>query len=58
MSIKAIHVFGFQAQAKDGRTLARCEESWQGLLASPLRGYRRKWSADHASSGPTWVSTS
>ena len=40
MGIKAVHVFRFQAN--DGGTLARSEESWEGLLASLLRGYSRK----------------
>jgi len=40
MGIKAVHVFRFQAN--DGRTLARSEESWEGLLASLLRRYSRK----------------
>jgi uncharacterized protein YndB with AHSA1/START domain len=40
MGIKAVHVFRFQAN--DGGTLARSEESWQGLLASLLKGYSRK----------------
>ena len=40
MGIKAVHVFRFQAN--NGGTLARSEESWQGLLASLLKGYSRK----------------
>ena len=40
MGIKAVHVFRFQAT--DGGTLARSEESWEGLLASLLRGYSRR----------------
>jgi hypothetical protein len=40
MRIKAVHVFRFQAS--DGGTLARSEESWEGLLASLLKGYSRK----------------
>jgi len=40
MGIKAVHVFRFQAN--DGGTLARSEESWQGMLASLLKGYSRK----------------
>jgi hypothetical protein len=40
MGIKAVHVFRFQAS--DGGTLARSEESWEGLLASLLKGYSRK----------------
>jgi uncharacterized protein YndB with AHSA1/START domain len=40
MGIKAVHVFRFQDN--DGGTLARSEESWEGLLASLLKGYSRK----------------
>jgi uncharacterized protein YndB with AHSA1/START domain len=40
MGIRAVHVFRFQAH--DGGTLARSEESWEGLLASLLKGYSRK----------------
>jgi uncharacterized protein YndB with AHSA1/START domain len=40
MGIKAVHVFRFQAG--DGGTLARSEESWEGLLASVLKGYSRR----------------
>ena len=40
MGIKAVHVFRFQA--RDGGTLARSEESWEGLLASVLKGYSRR----------------
>jgi hypothetical protein len=40
MSVKAIHVFSFEP--KDGGTLARSEESWEGLVASLLRGYSRR----------------
>jgi uncharacterized protein YndB with AHSA1/START domain len=40
MGIKAVHVFHFQAN--DRGTLARSEESWEGLLASLLRRYSRK----------------
>jgi hypothetical protein len=40
MGIKAIHVFRFEA--KDGGTVARSEESWDGVLARILRGYSRK----------------
>jgi uncharacterized protein YndB with AHSA1/START domain len=40
MGIKAVHVFRFQAN--NGGTLARSEESWDGLLASLLKGYSRK----------------
>jgi uncharacterized protein YndB with AHSA1/START domain len=40
MGIKAVHVFRFQAS--DGGTLARSEESWEGLLARLLKGYSRR----------------
>ena len=40
LRIKAVHVFRFQAS--DGGTLARSEESWEGLLASLLKGYSRR----------------
>jgi uncharacterized protein YndB with AHSA1/START domain len=40
MGIKAVHVFRFQP--RDGGTLARSEESWEGLLASLLKGYSRR----------------
>jgi carbon monoxide dehydrogenase subunit G len=40
MGIRAVHVFRFQAN--DGGTLVRSEESWEGLLASLLKGYSRK----------------
>ena len=40
MGIRAVHVFRFQAS--DGGTLARSEESWEGLLASLLKGYSRR----------------
>ena len=40
MGIKAVHVFRFQA--RDDGTLARSEESWEGLIASVLKGYSRK----------------
>jgi uncharacterized protein YndB with AHSA1/START domain len=40
MGITAVHVFRFQAN--DGGTLARSEESWEGLIASLLKGYSRK----------------
>jgi uncharacterized protein YndB with AHSA1/START domain len=40
MGIKAVHVFRFQAG--DGGTLARSEESWEGVLASVLKGYSRR----------------
>jgi uncharacterized protein YndB with AHSA1/START domain len=40
MGIEAVHVFRFQAN--DGGTLARSEESWEGLLARLLKGYSRR----------------
>ena len=40
MGIKAVHVFQFRAS--DGGTMARSEESWEGLIASLLKGYSRK----------------
>ena len=40
LGIRAVHVFRFQAS--DGGTLARSEESWEGLLASVLKGYSRR----------------
>ena len=40
MGIKAIHVFRFEAQ--DGNTLARSEESWEGLIATVLKGWSRR----------------
>jgi uncharacterized protein YndB with AHSA1/START domain len=40
MGIKAVHVFRFQA-SEDG-TLARSEESWEGLPARLLKGYSRR----------------
>jgi hypothetical protein len=40
MGIRAVHVFRFQAS--DGGTLARSEESWEGLLPSLLKGYSRR----------------
>ena len=40
MSIKAVHVFRFVPN--DGGTLARSEESWEGLIASMLRGSSRR----------------
>jgi hypothetical protein len=40
MGIKAVHVFRFQGN--DGCTLARSEESWEGLLPSLLKSYSRK----------------
>jgi uncharacterized protein YndB with AHSA1/START domain len=40
MGIKAVHVFHFRPS--DGGTLARSEESWEGLLPSLLKGYSRR----------------
>jgi hypothetical protein len=40
MGIKAIHVF--RLEAHDGGTLARSEESWEGLIATLLKGWSRK----------------
>ena len=40
MTIKAIHVFRFEP--KDGGTLARSEESWDGVLARLLKSYSRR----------------
>jgi hypothetical protein len=40
MGIKAIHVFRFEA--RDGSTLARSEESWEGLIATLLKGWSRR----------------
>ncbi len=40
MSIKAVHVFRFEP--KDGGTLARSEESWEGFIARLFKGYSRK----------------
>lgn len=40
MRIKAVHVFRFEA--RDGGTLARSEESWEGWIASLLKGYSRR----------------
>jgi uncharacterized protein YndB with AHSA1/START domain len=40
MGIRAVHVFRFQPS--DGGTLARSEESWEGLLASLFKGYSRR----------------
>jgi uncharacterized protein YndB with AHSA1/START domain len=40
MGIKAVHVFRFEP--KEGETLARSEESWEGLLATLLKGFSRK----------------
>ncbi len=40
MGITAIHVFRFDHA--DGGTLARSEESWEGLIASLFKGYSRR----------------
>lgn len=40
MGIRAIHVFRFDA--RNGVTIARSEESWDGLLARVLKGYSEK----------------
>lgn len=40
MGIKAVNVFRFRANG--GGTLARSEESWEGLIARLLKGYSRK----------------
>jgi uncharacterized protein YndB with AHSA1/START domain len=40
MRIKAVHVFRFDA--RDSGTLARSEESWEGLIPSMLKSYSRK----------------
>jgi uncharacterized protein YndB with AHSA1/START domain len=40
MGIKAVHVFRFRPT--DDGTLARSEESWEGLLPSLLKGYSRR----------------
>jgi hypothetical protein len=40
MTIKAIHVFHFEPS--DGGTLARSEESWDGVLARLLKSYSRR----------------
>jgi hypothetical protein len=40
MGIKAIHVFRFEA--RDDGTLARSEESWEGLIASLLKRWSRR----------------
>lgn len=40
MGIKAIHLFRFEP--RDGGTLARSEESWDGLIARLFKGYSRK----------------
>ena len=40
MGIDAVHVFRFEAT--DGGTLARSDESWDGLLPRVLKGYSKK----------------
>jgi uncharacterized protein YndB with AHSA1/START domain len=40
MGIRAIHTFRFERS--DGGTLARSEESWEGLVPTLLRGYSRR----------------
>ena len=40
MGITAVHVFRFQV--RDDGTLARSEESWEGLPARLLKGYSRR----------------
>ena len=40
MGIRAIHIF--RLSPRDGGTLARSEESWEGLIASLLKGYSHK----------------
>ncbi len=40
MGIRAVHIFRFEP--RDGGTLARSEESWDGLLAKLLKGYSRR----------------
>jgi hypothetical protein len=40
MGIKAVHVFRFQVS--DVGTMARSEESWEGLIARLLKGYSRR----------------
>jgi hypothetical protein len=40
MGIRAIHAFRFEA--RDGGTLAHSEESWEGLIASLLKGWSRR----------------
>ena len=40
MGIKAVHVFRFES--REGGTLARSEESWEGFIARLLKGYSRK----------------
>jgi len=40
MGIRAVHIFRFES--RDGETLARSEESWEGLIASLLKAYSRR----------------
>jgi Polyketide cyclase / dehydrase and lipid transport len=40
MGIRAVHVFRLEPQ--DGGTLARSEESWDGLVATLLMGYGQR----------------
>ena len=40
MGIRAVHVFRFEP--RNGGTLARSEESWEGLLPRLLTGYSRR----------------
>ena len=40
MGIRAIHIF--RLSPRDSGTLARSEESWEGLIATLLKGYSRK----------------
>ena len=40
MTIKAVHVF--HLEPRDGGTFVRSEESWEGSIASMLKGYSRK----------------
>jgi uncharacterized protein YndB with AHSA1/START domain len=40
MGVRAIHVFRFEP--RDGGTLARSEESWEGFIASLLKGFSRR----------------
>jgi uncharacterized protein YndB with AHSA1/START domain len=40
MGIRAVHAF--RMEAKEGGTLVRSEESWEGLIASMLKGYSRR----------------
>ena len=40
LGISAVHVY--QVQPRDGRTLVRSEESWEGLLVRVFRGRMRR----------------